>query len=378
MKSHILLIAAFLLVSCGAETNKTKQEETTGSTTSFTTVLNPEQVKRAGIETGAIEHRDISSHLQVNGVIDVPPQNMIAVTFPPGGYLKSTKLLPGMHIRKGEDLAVMEDPGLIRLQQEYLTAVIKGRQLEPEYKRQQELNKNKSTSDKQLEETEAAYKTNLIAIRSLSEQLQLAGIHPEQLNENNISRSVTLRSPIDGYVTSVNVNIGTFVNPSDILFELVDPRDIHLNMTVFEKDIRYLAVGQHVLAWTNTEPEQKHKSEIILIGKELDEHRSVEVHCHFENYDKDLLPGMFMNATIQVNQRQVPAVPEEAIVTWENKSYIFSVQQGNSFTMTAVQTGMKEAGYQEIQPEAGTPLPDKVVTKGAYTLLMQLMNKSEE
>lgn len=377
MKIYHLIILTLLFTSCGSEKTENKQEETTNSST-FTATLTPEQIKRAGIETGSIERRDISSLLQVNGVIDVPPQNMIAITFPPGGYLKSTKLLPGMHIRKGEDLAVMEDPGLIRLQQEYLTAQVKNRQLEAEYKRQQDLNKNKSTSDKQLEESEAAYKTNLIALRSLSEQLQLAGIQPGQLNENNISRSVTLRSPIDGYVTSVKVNIGTFVNPSDILFELVDPRDIHLNMTVFEKDIRYLAIGQKVLAWTNSEPENKHKCEIILVGKELDEHRSVEVHCHFENYDKNLLPGMFMNASIQVNQRQVTAVPEEAIVTWQDKSYIFTTTAENSYTMTAIQTGMKENGYQEIQPQNGSSLPEKIVTKGAYTLLMQLMNKSEE
>lgn len=377
MKIYHLLILTLLFTSCGSDKTENKQEETTNSNT-FTATLTPEQIKRAGIETGSIERRDISSLLQVNGVIDVPPQNMIAITFPPGGYLKSTKLLPGMHIRKGEDLAVMEDPGLIRLQQEYLTAQVKNRQLEAEYKRQQDLNKNKSTSDKQLEESEAAYKTNLIALRSLSEQLQLAGIQPGQLNENNISRSVTLRSPIDGYVTSVKVNIGTFVNPSDILFELVDPRDIHLNMTVFEKDIRYLAIGQKVLAWTNSEPENKHKCEIILVGKELDEHRSVEVHCHFENYDKNLLPGMFMNASIQVNQRQVTAVPEEAIVTWQDKSYIFTTTAENSYTMTAIQTGMKENGYQEIQPQNGSSLPEKIVTKGAYTLLMQLMNKSEE
>lgn len=377
MKIYHLIILTLLFTSCGSEKTENKQEETTNSST-FTATLTPEQIKRAGIETGSIERRDISSLLQVNGVIDVPPQNMIAITFPPGGYLKSTKLLPGMHIRKGEDLAVMEDPGLIRLQQEYLTAQVKNRQLEAEYKRQQDLNKNKSTSDKQLEEAEAAYKTNLIVLRSLSEQLQLAGIQPGQLNESNISRSVTLRSPIDGYVTSVKVNIGTFVNPSDILFELVDPRDIHLNMTVFEKDIRYLAIGQKVLAWTNSEPENKHKCEIILVGKELDEHRSVEVHCHFENYDKDLLPGMFMNASIQVNQRMVTAVPEEAIVTWQDKSYIFTTTAENSYTMTAIQTGMKENGYQEIQPQNGSSLPEKIVTKGAYTLLMQLMNKSEE
>ncbi|MFN8155096.1 MAG: efflux RND transporter periplasmic adaptor subunit [Bacteroidia bacterium] len=376
MRLISLLTILLLLSACGSE--QEKKAETISAQQSMSAILTPAQIKTAGIVSGGIEHRNISSLLHVNGVIDVPPQNMIAVTFPPGGYLKSTKLLPGMHIRKGEELAVLEDPGLIRLQQEYLTALINGRQLEAEYRRQQELNQSKTSSDKQFQEAESLWRKNQVSIRSLSEQLQLAGINPDQLNENNISRSVTLRSPIDGYVTTVKVNIGTFVNPSDILFELVDPRDIHLNMTVFEKDIRYLAIGQKVLAWTNSEPESKHKCEIILVGKELDEHRSVEVHCHFEDYDKELLPGMFMNASIQVNQQQVTAVPEEAIVTWQNKSWVFEEQHGNVYTMIPVRTGMKESGYIEVQPEEGKMLPERIAIKGAYTLLMQLMNKSEE
>lgn len=377
MKSSIIYISILFLTSCGPKSTETAPEEKT--TTSILTIeLSPEQMKRAGVETGIIESRNISSLLQVNGIIDVPPQNMIAITFPPGGYLKSTKLLPGMHIRKGDVLAVMEDPGLIRLQQEYLTAVVNGNRLEEEYKRQKELNQSKSTSEKLFQEAEAAYKTNKISIRSLSEQLQLAGFDPTQINENTISRSVSLRSPIDGYVTGMNVNVGTFVNPGDILFHLVDPRDIHLNLTIFEKDIRYLGIGQKVKAWTNSAPDEKHEAEIILIGKDLDEHRSAEVHCHFRNYDKDLLPGMFMNASIEIRQQHVPAVEEEALVTWKDKPYIFQVDDQNRFTMISVTTGMREGKFIEIKAENGKELPATIVTKGAYTLLMQLMNKEEE
>ncbi|MBL0098574.1 MAG: efflux RND transporter periplasmic adaptor subunit [Bacteroidetes bacterium] len=86
-----------------------------------------------------------------------------------------------------------------------------------------------------FQEAEAVFKSNKVLIRSLSEQLKLAGINPEGLTDDNISRSVAIRSPIDGYVAVVKVNVGAFVNPSDVLFELVDPKDIHLNMTIFEK-----------------------------------------------------------------------------------------------------------------------------------------------
>lgn len=376
MKTPYIILILLLLQACNADKETSSGTEVSKAT--HLTSLTAEQIKRSGIEIASIDKRDLSSLLQVSGIIDVPPQNMISVTFPPGGYLKSTKLLPGMHIRKGDELAIMEDRGLIQLQQEYLNAAIKGKQLEIEFRRQSELNESKSTSDKQFQEAETAYKINMVTVRSLSEQLRLAGIDPSKLTENNISKSVALRSPIDGFVTNVKVNIGTYVNPSDILFELVDPRDIHLNMTVFEKDIRYLAIGQKVLTWTNSDPEKKQKAEIILIGKELDENRSVEVHCHFKNYDNSLLPGMFMNASIQVNQQNVAAVPEEAIITWQDKPYLFVPENNNSFRMIHIKTGMKQDGFVEVIPESGNSLPEKIVTKGAYTLLMQLMNKAEE
>ncbi|MBL7924618.1 MAG: efflux RND transporter periplasmic adaptor subunit [Bacteroidia bacterium] len=377
MKKYSFLLLTFLIFSC--QTKEESTENTLQPAAENTVQLNPEQLRRAGIRTGPIENRSMSSRLQVNGIIDVPPQNMIAITFPPGGYLKSTRLLPGMHIRKGQELAIMEDPKLIQLQQDYLTALIRGRQLEQEFLRQQDLNRNKASSDKIFQEAESAYKTGKVLIRSLSEQLQLAGIDPVNLNENTISRSVAIRSGIDGYVASVKVNIGAYIQPGDILFELVDPEDIHLNMTVFEKDIQQLSIGQKVKTWTNTHPEKKYPCEIILIGKELDEHRSVEVHCHFERYDKTLLPGMFMNAEIDVQQRTVPVVPEKALVNFQDKSYLFADDGGGKFTMLQVLTGIKESGFVEVMAvDARRELPQTIVLDNAYTLLMQLKNKAEE
>lgn len=341
--------------------------------------LTAAQASRANLTSGPMELKKLSRHLRVNGIIDVPPQNMITISFPPGGYLQSTRLLPGMHIRKGEVIATMQDSKLIQLQQDYLSARIRDNQLAADYRRQQELNRDKSSSDKALQEAEALWRSNKVLVKSLGEQLLLAGFDPQTLNEDNISRSVALRSPIDGFVASVKVNTGAYINPGDVLFELVDPDDIHLNLTVFEKDIQYLGIGQKVKAWSNTHPERYYQCDIILIGKELDEHRSVEVHCHFDKYNHDLLPGMFMNAEIEVEEQEVNVLPEEAVVNYRDRDYVF-VDQGNyQYRLTEVKTGLKENGYVEVQlrdkqkPESG-----KYITRNAYTLLMQLMNTGEE
>lgn len=294
-----------------------------------------------------------------------------------GGYLKYTKLLPGMHLSKGEVIAIMEDQQYIQLQQDYLTAKARLIFTANEYNRQKELNQSKASSDKVFQQTEVDYTTEKINVKSLAERLKLIGINPNKLDENTISKSINIYSPIDGYVSKVNVNIGKFTQPSEVLFELINPDDIHLALTIFEKDLSKLSIGQKLFAYTNSQPDNKYECEIILIGKNLSTERSTEVHSHFENYDKSLIPGMYMNADIEIKNNTVYALPEEAIVRYQNNQYIFFAETDSRFTIQEIKTGDMEKGFVEII--SGVGLTDKkIVIKGAYNLLMAIKNKVEE
>ncbi len=374
-KYIISLLSAVVLMACGTE-NKTEQKEVNDAVKT-TVELTDAQLKNISISTGKISSQPISSVLKVNGIIDVPPQNMVSISVPLGGFLKSTKLLPGMHIAKGEIIASMEDQQYIQLQQEYLITASNLKFLEADFKRQKELNLSKASSDKLFQQAEADYQNQKIILKSLHEKLKLIGINPENLNENNISRSIDIHSPIDGYVSHVNVNIGKYVNPSDVLFELVNPTDIHLGLTIYEKDLDKIFIGQKLMAYTNHKPEIKFPCEIILIGKDLSAERSVEVHCHFEKYDKTLIPGMFMNADLEINSNVASVLPDEALVRFENVNYAFIALTKNTFQMVEVKLGNTENGHTEVIMDNAL-LNKNFVLKGAYNLLMQLKNKEEE
>lgn len=377
MKNIIFIInIALLLTSCGND-NKQSNAENERPTQENTLSLTDEQYKNAAIETAKIFTSNISSVLRLNGKIDVPPQSLVSVSVPLGGYLKSTKLLPGMHIRKGDPLAVMEDIQYIQLQQDYLTAKAQLSLTESEYNRQKELNQSKATSDKVFEQARTNYQTQLVLLKSLEEKLKLIGLNPQRISTGTISKSINIYSPISGFVSAVNVNIGKYVTPSDILFELVNPNDIHLNLTVFEKDINKLAVGQKLLAYSNSHPQTKYPLEVILISKNISGQNAAEVHCQFEQYDKNLLPGMFMNAEIEVSAHNANVLPEEAIVRFENKHYVFVEKGKQTFEMKEVQTGNAENDLVEII-NAEQFDNENIVVKNAYTLLMALKNESEE
>lgn len=366
-----------LLASCGGD--KTLVEEKTGhiAADSNMVTLTDAQAKNAGIETGTITRQAISSVLKVSGKIDVPPQNITSISVPMGGYLKSTKLLPGMHIRKGEVLGVVEDAQYIQIQQDFLSGKTQLVYLESEFNRQRELNRTKATSDKVFEQARAAFQGQQVLVKALEQKLRLIGINPETISAGSISRSINIYSPINGFVSAVNVNIGKYVNPSDVLFELVNPDDIHLALTVFEKDINKLYIGQKVYAHTNTDVAKKYPCSIILISKSLSKDRSTEVHCHFEQYDKSLLPGMYMNADIEVTSSLADAVPDDAVVRFENRQYVFVTKGAGRYEMREVQTGASENGFTAIR-DAASFSGQQIVTKGAYSLLMAMKNTSDE
>ncbi len=370
----IIFSIAFLITSCK---NNKPAEEIKKTETGNTITLTEAQMNNAHIETGSIEQKEIGSILKVNGRIDVPPQNMVSVSVPLGGYLKSTQLLPGLHINKNEVIAVVEDNQYIQLQQDYLTAKAQLSLNESDYNRQKDLNTSKASSDKVFQQAQSAFETQKILVKSLEEKLKLVRINPNNLSVSNISRSINVYSPIDGFVTKVNVNIGKYVTPGDVLFELVNPSDIHLNLKVFEKDLDKIFIGQHVNSYTNDSPDKKYPGDIILISKDVSPDGIIEVHCHFDNYDKNLLPGMYMNAEIELKNKTHNVLPNEAFVRFEGKDYIFENTGKNKFEMREIEIGKSENGFTEIVSEKD--LSGKtLVTKGAYILLMSLKNKEEE
>lgn len=377
MKSFIYFMATlFLLGACSS--SEESQQPNAPAKEEQTVLLSAVQLKNAGIETGKLLQREISSILKVNGKIDVPPQSLVSISVPLGGYLKNTQLLPGMRVNKGQVIAIMQDQQYIQLQQDYLSAKARIGYLENEFKRQRDLSQSQASSDKVFQLSEADYRSQQVLISALEAKLELVGISTSKISETNILKSINILSPISGYVSKVNVNIGKYVSSTEVLFELINPADIHLNLKVFEKSLDKLFIGQHLVTYTNNNPDKKYPCEVILIGKELSSEGNTEVHCHFEMYDKSLVPGTYMNAEIEVKNKKAFSLPADAVVRFEGKQFIYQSLAGNQFEMIEVAVGETEKEFTEIILPANNNLGSaNFVTKGAYSLLMMMKNKAE-
>ncbi|MEO6903547.1 MAG: efflux RND transporter periplasmic adaptor subunit [Bacteroidia bacterium] len=374
MKNFIsIIIISLFLVACKSET---KQMELVVAINDKEVTLTDAQYKNAKIETTTLQEKSIATILKLNGKVDVPPQNLIAVSVPLGGYLLSTKLLPGMHVNKGEVIAIMEDQQYIQLQQDYLVAKSKMHFAELEYNRQKDLNQSQASSDKVTQQAQAELNLQTITMNAIAEKLRLINKDPESITPTNIVKSINIYSSITGYVSKVNVSIGKYVSPAEVMFELIDPTDIHLNLKVFEKDVTKLFIGQKIIAYNNDQPDKKYGCEVILISKDISPNGTADVHCHFDNYDKTILPGMYMNAEVRVSTNASNTLPEESVVSFEGKEYIFIEIKKQQYQLVEVTTDKKENGFVAINNSEA--LKNKIiVTKGAYTLLMKMKNTEE-
>lgn len=400
MKKIIYIAAAFLMTLSACNSPKENAPEEHHDEENQVE-LSAGQFKSAGITFGKVEMKNLSSTIQVNGVLDAPPQNLVTVSALMGGFVKTTDLLQGMKIKKGQVVATIQNPDFIQIQQDYLDNVSKLKFAEQEYKRQEELVKDNVTAQKTFQQVSSEYQS-LKAIQSgLLEKLSILGINPVSIEQGKITSIVSITSPISGYVTTVNVNIGKYVNPQDVICEIVNTDHLHVELTVFEKDLNKIQVGQKVRFYLVNEGGKERTATVYLVNKKIDEDRSIKVHAHLEKEEPDFVPGTYLKASIEVTNSQTTALPDDAIVSTAGKFYIFIKDDGHghehkeekekpedgkvkheeeyTFKSVEVKKGVSQYGYTEVLLPEGFELDHaEVVYRGAYDLLSKLNNSEEE
>jgi membrane fusion protein, heavy metal efflux system len=381
----IVLTLLSLFISCNGVKNAEPVTKEAEVLPDDIVEMRDDQVRLAKIETGTIEMRSLSGNLKVNGSVGVAPQNLATVCMPFGGFIKSTLLMPGNAVTQGQTLAILENQEFVDIQQNYLEVRSKLEFAEAEYKRHAELYKEDVYSQKNLQQVTADYKSLKAQLAALKQKLALIGIDPADLHEDDISRSVRVVSPISGYVKAVNINVGKYVAPTDVMFEIVNSEKLYLELTLFEKDADKVAAGQQIRFFINNETEQ-HEAVIYQTGKTINADKTYKVYATVTGTCKNLLPGMYVNASIEASANQVPSLPSDAIVSFDDKDYIFIFHQNKEengrqfieYRMVEIHKGVTDGGFTEIiLPEGFEIQTARVVIRGAYNLLSAKKNAGE-
>jgi len=353
LKLSILSTAAALLAGCGSKPSAGSEQaappRTAAPTPANQVAMSTAQQQTAGIELGTFDRQNMTTEVQANGSVEVPPQNRVSVSAIMGGYVQMVQVLPGQHVAAGAVLATLRAPEYLTLQQQYLQSKAKVRFLTEDLERQRILDVEDVGAKRKLQQARADYATEQATLRTTAAQLRLLGISPAQLDATGRPvASVPLTTPISGYVKAVNINPGQYVNPQDVLVEVLNRDDLHLELKVFEKDVNKVRIGQKILfsvQGAGRDGEQL-TARVFLIGKAFDDQaRTVSVHAHLEPERHDLLPGQFVAARIQTGGQRVRTLPEAALVQVGELSYLYCrVGQDSGRTL-----------YRRVQVRAGQP-----------------------
>ncbi|WP_394771896.1 efflux RND transporter periplasmic adaptor subunit [Mucilaginibacter sp.] len=400
IQKYKILTAALLMVvmlaSCSDDSGKkeTGTKESAGSTEAKKEKtdgleLTPEQMQTVGIVTGPIAQKNLDSVIKANGQLAVPPQNKADVSILSGGIINHISVIEGQQVKRGQLLATIKNQELIKIQQDYLAAKNNFTYVQAEYNRQKQLQEAGAGTGKSFQSSEATYNAERSRITAYESQLSQLGISTGRIANGSIISQFPVLSPIGGTVGQITANTGAFVQPGTSIMEVVDNSKIHCDLTVFEKDLMHVKMGQKVSFQLTNQNNQLITGTINGINKSFEnESKGVTVHAVINNKEqKNLIPGMYVTALISTGSRLTAAVPVDAVVRSEGKQFIFVVvpeEQKNGkentvkFKKAEVTIGVTELGFVQIRPIVLLPLSAKIALKGAFYLQSKAAGGAEE
>ncbi len=388
------LVSTALLFGCSGDAHEDQHPENeeahdhSDHSETGTIELTQKQFDLAGIKIGKPTMRPIGDELQVNGVIDVPPKGNVSISLPYGGFLKSTEMLPGSKVKKGQLLAVIENPEFLQFQEDYLNAFAKKESLEENYKRQEALFGDQVSSAKEFQASKSAYLGNEATLKTSAAKLEMIGMNPEKVRNGNATSSINLYAPVTGTVRDVHTNIGKYISPQQVVMDITNASDLHVELTVYENDLPKVKKGQRIRFAPSSDPENWREAEIFLVGSTVREDRSVTVHGHLHEPHLDLIPGMYLTARIETGTVDALAVPENAVQRYGGEQFVFvskgtAMEDGEKmyrFEMVAVEKGNSEDGFTAVKAaDKKMDLSNaEMALEGAHTLLAKAKNVESE
>ena len=399
LKSTALLAFVFLLgcsnQQSGEDSHNEHAQEEEHAQETMTVELSARQMETVGISTGRFSRLPLQNSVKANGILELPPQNKAEVSALVTGAIRTINVIEGDLVQKGEVLALLEDPHIVDMQQNYVDVNERLRYLKQEYERSERLLEQDLISKSEYQRAVSEYQSIRARTAALKGKLELLGLDPKEVLNGNIRSSVPIRAPLGGYVRVVEVNTGSYVTPGRALFEIVDNHHIHIDLMVYEKDLHRVRDDQLVrFRYTNQPDDKLYEARVFAVGKAFEQDpKAVRVHAELTEQQLDLLPGMYVESWIVTDSSEVLALPEGAVVTDGGSSYIFvkeeeehadvqqaaeseSNQHGFLFKAVEVMTGVSDNGYMEIKLLKDLPEDTEVVTDGAFFILSE-MKKGE-
>ena len=314
--------------------------------------LSPAQRVMANVTTASVARRTLKKGIDAVGIVDFAEPNVVHISMRfPGRLDKLYVNFTGQHVRKGDPVAEVYSPEAVSAQQEFLLALDSYQQM------------------KQAGGTIASDAEDLLdQARRKLELWDFTGRQIADLSRTRkIQYTVTIHSPIGGTVLKKNVDLQRYVAMGDNLFDVADLSRVWVYLDVYERDIRFVKVGQQVHVTTDAYPGEAFPGRVTFIDPVLDANtRTVRVRTEFSNPSGKLKPNMFVKAGIVVPAVHALTVPASAVLSTGKRNVVWVEVQPDVFEPHDVVVGFRTETYAEILD--GLDVGDEVAATGGFLI----------
>jgi len=370
MKRNIItiIVLSLIIASC-----QTKPEQTADNDSGLIEITKA-QFESEKMEIGAPLLHPFTDVVFFTGTI-IPAANgqaQISLLLP--GVIDKIHSKPGQAIGKGAALFDVSGNGFIDQQKDFAESSAIVSRLKSDYLRAKELYGENITTQKDFTYAESNYNAENAKYKALKIKLESMGLNVSKIEKGEFYSSYTIKSPISGFVSSINAKIGQYIEPQQNIAEIIDDKSFQLKLSVFEKNINKIKIGQTIDFYLNGNKTRKFKATINAVGKNiLSESKSIECYAAIVNpNDINIVNNQFAEGEVYTAIDSVLSVPETAIINSENDSYILMYEKEmNStyyFKKIKVNPGRKANNYVELTEKLPS---NKLLINGVYNIQVE-------
>ncbi|HEX7418694.1 MAG TPA: efflux RND transporter periplasmic adaptor subunit [Thermoanaerobaculia bacterium] len=303
--------------------------------------LTADRKQLIGVQTGMTEMRSLGRAVSTVGRVTVDETRLYKISTKFDGYIEKLYVnVTGQPVRKGQPLFSVYSPDLLATQQEYLLAM---------------------RAAKQSPSLLAAARQRLLL-------WDITAADIDRLERTGaVRKSLTIDSPVSGYVLNKIAVQGARVTPGEPLFEIANLDRVWIQADVYESELPFIRVGATATTTLSYVPGRKWTGRVTFIAPTVDPMtRTVKVRSEFDNADGALKPDMFGDVVIEQPARQVIVVPDSAVLQTGTRSIVFIVNSDGTFEPREVSVGTKSDQFYEVR--GGLTAGEKVVTQANFLI----------
>ncbi|MBI4686533.1 MAG: efflux RND transporter periplasmic adaptor subunit [Nitrospirae bacterium] len=331
-----------------------------------TVEISPEQQQLIGVKTSEASIMPLQKIIRTVGRIEYDERRIATVNTKFEGWIERLYVdYTGRYVKKGEPLAEIYSPELFATQQEFLN-LLKWKDSGSRVEGQ-----GSSNSDSSLNIGEMLSRDAASIIEAARQRLKLWDITEEQIKKieqtRQPMRTLTIHSPVSGYIVQKMALQGMRVMPGEKLFDVADLSTVWVISDIYEYELPLMKVGQTANISLSYFPGKEFSSRIDYIYPALSgETRTLKARFTIPNPNALLKPQMFTNVEIKVNLGKRLAVPEDAVLDTGTRQVVYVDKGEGYFEPREVMLGISANGFKEVI--RGLKAGEKVATSAAFII----------